>query len=164
MKSRRTKRPEEWRSIGYPFIVLFSRSSSRWTALKARWLGEPFLKIHKRGSIHSFPYAIRYWNCMTALSELAYGLYQGHKLPQGTHVTLVLVLRAVAINTTLPPLYFITLSIWRIVYTGTRGSVVGWVAMLQTGRTRVPFAMRSLKFSIDIKHPAALWPWGGLSL
>jgi hypothetical protein len=47
---------------------------------------------------------------------------------------------------------------------GARGSIVGWGTMLQTGRSRVGFPMRSLDFSIDLIFPAAIWPCSRLSL
>jgi hypothetical protein len=47
---------------------------------------------------------------------------------------------------------------------GACGSAVGWGTMLQAGRSWVQFPMRSLDFSIEQILPAALWPWGRLSL
>jgi hypothetical protein len=49
-------------------------------------------------------------------------------------------------------------------YSGVRGSVVGWGTMLQAGRSWVRLPMRPLEFSINIILPAALCPWGRLSL
>ena len=48
--------------------------------------------------------------------------------------------------------------------TGARGGAVGWGTALQVGRSQVRFSMVSLGFFIDIILPAALWPWGWLSL
>ena len=47
---------------------------------------------------------------------------------------------------------------------GDRGGAVGSGTVLQVGRSRVPFSMVSLGFSIDIILPAAIWPWGRLNL
>jgi hypothetical protein len=40
----------------------------------------------------------------------------------------------------------------------------GWGTVLQIDRSWVWFAMRSLDFSVGLILPAALWPWGRLSL
>jgi hypothetical protein len=42
---------------------------------------------------------------------------------------------------------------------GARGGVVGLGIMLQAGRSRFRFPMRSLDSSIDLVLSAALWPW-----
>jgi hypothetical protein len=42
-------------------------------------------------------------------------------------------------------------------------SVIGTDSMLQVGRSWIRFPM-SLHVSIDLILPAALWPWGRLSL
>jgi hypothetical protein len=57
------------------------------------------------------------------------------------------------------PLPYLYLTIF-----GARGSVLGWDSELQAGRSRVHFPLRSLHFSTDLILPAALWPWGRLSL
>jgi hypothetical protein len=44
------------------------------------------------------------------------------------------------------------------------GSVVSWGIMLEAGRSRVRFPMRSLNFSVTLILPTALWPWSWASL
>jgi hypothetical protein len=46
----------------------------------------------------------------------------------------------------------------RQINAGIVGSVVGWGNMLQAGRLRVRFFMKSLHFPIDLILQAALWP------
>jgi hypothetical protein len=48
-----------------------------------------------------------------------------------------------------------------IVFLIVKGStVIGFYLFSSAGMSRVPFAMRSLDFSIDLDLPAALRPWG----
>ena len=47
---------------------------------------------------------------------------------------------------------------------GAPGGAVGRGTALQAGRSLVRFPMLSLEFFIAIILPAALWPWGRLSL
>ena len=49
-------------------------------------------------------------------------------------------------------------------YVGARSSAVGWGTAPQSGRSSIRFPMVSLEFFIDIILPAALRPWGWLSL
>ena len=47
---------------------------------------------------------------------------------------------------------------------GARGGVVGCGTALQGGRSRVRSPIVSLELFFDLVHPAALRPWGRLSL
>jgi hypothetical protein len=49
-------------------------------------------------------------------------------------------------------------------YTGGTRWRSGLATALQTGRSQDRFPMVLLEFFIDIILPAALWPWGRLSL
>jgi hypothetical protein len=48
-------------------------------------------------------------------------------------------------------------------WSGARSSIVGWGTMLQAGRSQV-LALDEVDFLINLIFPAALWPWGQLSL
>jgi hypothetical protein len=63
-----------------------------------------------------------------------------------------------------PEILYGSICLCHVKWTGARGTVVGWGTMLQTGRSRVWFLMRSLEFSIDLTLPAALCPWGRFNL
>jgi hypothetical protein len=47
---------------------------------------------------------------------------------------------------------------------GARGGTFGRGTALHAGRSRIRFPMVPLEFFIDVILPAALWPWGRLSL
>ena len=47
---------------------------------------------------------------------------------------------------------------------GSRCGALGWGTALQVGRSQFRFPTVSFEFFFDIILPAALWPWGWLSL
>jgi hypothetical protein len=53
---------------------------------------------------------------------------------------------------------------WMNQNSGSHCGNVGWGTALQAGRARDRFPMVSLEVFMDIILPAALWPWGWLSL
>ena len=48
---------------------------------------------------------------------------------------------------------------WITCSLGLRGGAAGSGTALRVGRSRVRFPMVSMEIFIDIKLPAALWPW-----
>jgi hypothetical protein len=50
------------------------------------------------------------------------------------------------------------------IYIRRFGGAVGWGIVPQAGRSLLQFPMMSLEFFIYIILPAALWPWGRLSI
>jgi hypothetical protein len=57
----------------------------------------------------------------------------------------------------------VVINSWRF-HSIRTGGALDWGTALQAGRSRVRFPMVSLEFFIDITLPAALRPWGRLSL
>jgi hypothetical protein len=47
---------------------------------------------------------------------------------------------------------------------GARNGIVRLDTLLQAGRSRVRFPMKSLDVSVDLNLPSALRPWGQLNL
>jgi len=47
---------------------------------------------------------------------------------------------------------------------GAQDRAVSWRPLLQAGRSQIWFSIVTLEFFINIIVPAALWPWGWLSL
>ena len=82
------------------------------------------------------------------------------KMPQAWHLAQPAVQPTTKNIPTLPIIIGSTSYIWG----HAAGSAVGWGTALQVGKSRVRFPMVSLKFFIEINLPAALWPWGWLSL